>query len=121
MADVVGTDEGWDEVERLVMGPINSSMSGSAPEFREFMDPEINWISPAAYTEAFADLTGSTIMEAAYTTPGASLPAYINARVEGDEVVVRVRSEGQQSASEIRLPKDEWHQWLADAHRIGAE
>lgn len=96
-------------------------MSGvCAPEFEQHMDPEINWITPAAFSEAFAELTGSTIMEAAYTTPSGTYPAYINARVEGDEVVVRVRSEGAVMSSEIRMPKDEWHQWLADAHRIGA-
>lgn len=58
-------------------------------------------------------------MEAAYTTPGASLPAYINARVEGDEIVVRVRSEGAQNASEIRLSAEDWRGWLGQASHIG--
>lgn len=96
-------------------------MSGvCAPEFEQHMDADIHWITPAAFTEAFAELTETTIMEAAYTAPTASYPAFINARVEGDEVVVRVRSDGAVMSSEIRMPKDEWHQWLADAHRIGA-
>lgn len=34
MADIVGTDEGWDQVERLVAGPVGGSMSDAAPSFR---------------------------------------------------------------------------------------
>lgn len=67
----------------------------------------------------------ATVPQAAWTAPGISFPAYINARVEmyGPEpaVIVSVRSEGAQGPADIRMSPDVFSQWLAEAQRVAQE
>lgn len=43
----------------------------------------------------------------AYTPPGAALPPYISVNERNGEIVVTVRSQGAESPSEIKLPRDQ--------------
>lgn len=61
--------------------------------------------------------------EAAFTEQAAgTYPAYVNARMEqADEqmvVVLRVRSQGSQDVSEIRMEISDFQQWAGDALRM---
>lgn len=57
-------------------------------------------------------------MEAAYTSLNSPLPSFINAKSEGESVVVRVRSAGANDVSQIEMSHEEWEQWLANAQRV---
>jgi hypothetical protein len=41
---------------RVIAGPFSGRMSDAAPEFADFMRPDVDWIVPAEYAAAFDGL-----------------------------------------------------------------
>lgn len=91
----------------------------TAVTFEQFMDPDIHWITPAEYRQAFEELTdmSTTRTEAAWTNPaGGTYPPYINIQRDSDGAyMVSVRGQGAELPAQIVVPEEEWQQLLADA------
>lgn len=99
------------------------------------MRPDVFWLNDPVYMQAFRDLTGDTSMtEAAFTKRDEIYPGYVNAQLGVDEMVLTVRADpihlpGSGNAAmpgtcgataQIRIPIDDWDQFIAQAQMVRA-